>query len=195
MITVPLPGPTLPSGKVSRTTAMAARPVSMISSRLNCSEVHLLLIKPMATSSAITITNIQIEEGEWVTGYKNNRGLPSGAIIIWDQNSSCPPGFSQVTSLNDRFPVGADNNAVQAKSTVTMASSGSLSTTLSIPPLTVTDADGATLYTSGGTISGSDTAEIPNAPHGHNGAIQTAASSVSASLALPFYGVLFCRAL
>ena len=148
-----------------------------------------------STSSAITITNIQIEEGEWVTGYKNNRGLPSGAIIIWDQNSSCPPGFSQVTSLNDRFPVGADNNAVQAKSTVTMASSGSLSTTLSIPPLTVTDADGATLYTSGGTISGSDTAEIPNAPHGHNGAIQTAASSVSASLALPFYGVLFCRAL
>ena len=35
-------------------------------------------------------------------------GIPTNAIILWDQNNACPAGFLRVTTFDGRFLVGGD---------------------------------------------------------------------------------------
>lgn len=64
---------------------------------------------PAGAQDSLLLTNFQVTEGEWVTGYSDgSRSVPSGAIILWDKSTSCPPGFSEVTAMVGRLPIAAN---------------------------------------------------------------------------------------
>jgi hypothetical protein len=141
--------------------------------------------------ATLTITNVQVQEGEWVTGYMGSQYVPSGAIILWDKPTSCPPGYSEVTAAQDRFLLGA--NAVAAGAGFgtfvpggSMGSTGGESNphhhTINNDPVQVKGGSGGDPYAQNGT-NDFDTGD-ESAGHTH----------VLPSANMPYYGIKLCRA-
>ncbi len=59
------------------------------------------------TAGTLTLTNIQLTEGEWIPGYAaTGTPVPSGGNIFFDELSACPPGFELNENLQGRLPIG-----------------------------------------------------------------------------------------
>lgn len=58
------------------------------------------------TAGQLSITNVQLTEGEWIPGYMGCHYVPAGGIILWDQSDTCPPGYQEVTAARGLMPVG-----------------------------------------------------------------------------------------
>jgi hypothetical protein len=163
------------------------------------------------TAGQLSLTNIQLTEGEWIPGYMGSKYVPSGGIILWDYNTTCPAGYQEITALADRFPVGAGAVAVGAGAgtfnpagTAFVTGAGS-SHNHSVPSVDsgVELALGAALDPSillavpfGGGIGGP---QFVNPKHKHNVPGGTtgneAAHTHPVTVTSPYYGVKFCRAI
>lgn len=144
------------------------------------------------SSNSIYITNAQLTEGEWVVGYNKNRSIPRGSIIMWDQSSTCPPGFQLVESMSGRMPVGVygsgSNGMESPKSALgTQITNGTAQqgTPSHTHAFTVDSAP-----TDSGDADGSGTS-FAKRIHSHSGTTDTANA---ATYNLPLYTLLFCRA-
>jgi hypothetical protein len=62
----------------------------------------------VATAGQLSLTNVQLTEGEWIPGYMGSKYVPSGGIIMWDASTTCPPGFQEVVGARQKFIVGVD---------------------------------------------------------------------------------------
>lgn len=141
-----------------------------------------------STAATLSITSVQVQEGEWVTGYMGSQYVPSGGIILWDMTDTCPPGFQEVTSAKDRFPVGANGNVVVGASGGTAFNPGGGATiTTSLNGAHTHDIN----YTPNNAQNGTGESTV-DTPTGSSGAHD---HSVNINNTLPYYGLLFCRAI
>jgi hypothetical protein len=134
------------------------------------------------TTGQFSMTNIQVTEGEWIPGYMGSKYVPSGAILLWDQSSSCPPGFQEVTNLSGRFPVGVGPDLALQQESVPQLNP----TTPAITTSAVGDHNHSQFDQDKGDVP-------PTATYGGN----TPAGGHSHTLdaGLPYYALLFCRAI
>ncbi len=59
------------------------------------------------TTDKMYITNVQVTEGEWVSGYSSGgSSIPAGANVFFDDRSVCPTGWVENTNLSGRMPMG-----------------------------------------------------------------------------------------
>lgn len=105
--------------------------------------------------------------------------IPSGAILLFDGATTCPPGFSEVQALRRRFPIGADLDGTDSF----------------VPnsPGQIGGADGPN-WTAGGDLWTTGFSSTD----GENTTDTTEADNVSSrrhthTFVPPFYTVLFCR--
>lgn len=165
----------------------------------NTNYLELRLDASVSGSSAtnLYITNVQVQEGEWVSGFSVNRGIPSGATILWDMNSTCPPGFTENTSARQKFIVGADgtNVAVGASGgTDFNPASGSLSTGPGTAHHhTIPTVDENVTFTGSNQITVFDTTGV--SPHSPFPTSSESSHTHPLDSTLPYYGFKLCRAL
>ncbi len=141
----------------------------------------------------LTITSIQVQEGEWVTGYMGSQYVPSGASLIWDIDSACPPGYKEVTAAQNKFLVGAGNVATGAAGGPAfdpvggVGNTGNESTThihtIDNDPVQVTPSGGSGVYAQNGAVN-FDTL-TNNVGHTH---------PLTGNF-FPYYGIKLCKAL
>ena len=139
-----------------------------------------------STGGNIFLTNIMVNQGEWVPAYRNARDIPSGGIIEWDQSTTCPEGYVEVVAARNKLTVGAGNVAPGASGGSDFNPSvPGISTSAVNPPGNDLDYGSASLAAgSGHLIQGGSTAGPVDLTHSH---------TVDSNL--PYYGVLKCRAL
>lgn len=60
------------------------------------------------TAGLLSLTNLQLTEGEWVPGYMGCQYVPSGGSILWDYDLVCPAGFQEVPGSYQKMLVFSD---------------------------------------------------------------------------------------
>ena len=159
------------------------------------------------TVGNFSMTNIQVTEGEWIPGYMGSKYVPSGAIILWDQTTSCPPGFQEVPGLQGRFPVGGGPNYAPLPLPGQSASQLDPGT-----PGVLTSAAGSHTHTGNTGEAGATTQVVNGTPSVGQGNVDVSAENHDHTFppgvlsnpgnhqhtvdgGLPYYTVLFCRAI
>ena len=147
-------------------------------------------------AGSITITNVQLTEGEWIPGYMGCQYVPSGGIIMWDFNTSCPPGFQDVAAAAGKFIVGANGFVAPGASggpnfnpaaSVGVTGNENQNHTHNLP-----DTDN-TFSLGGGTTGALGNGTPPNYKH-----TSTEESSHDHNIPgsqIPYYGLKLCRAI
>lgn len=57
-------------------------------------------------AASLSMTNLQVTEGEWTTGYSAGVLVPHGFSVFSDVLSTCPPGWVENTNLRGTVPMG-----------------------------------------------------------------------------------------
>jgi hypothetical protein len=145
------------------------------------------------TAGSISLTNVQLTEGEWIPGYMGSKYVPSGGIIMWDYNGVCPAGFQEVAGLVNRFPVGVGNVAFGAGAGA--FNPGAPPSHIHVIPVQPTTTEAIVVGVSplgvpfGGGV-GAPQLLATKHNHDFSGVTDPANEAVT-----PYYGVKFCRAI
>lgn len=79
-------------------------------------------------SSTLDVTgNVDVATGSKVQ--ENGADLiPAGAIFLWDASTNCPSGYTEVTGMRNRYPIGTDVAAGDANVPDTSGQTGGATT-------------------------------------------------------------------
>lgn len=149
----------------------------------------------------VFITNVMVNQGEWVPAYRNVREIPSGGIIEWDSSDTCPEGYEEVTDARGRMTVGvnpAGANGIETPATPLGTPIADGVSQITVPGHTHSGAADAVGSVSDDAVKGVGVQvnAIISIDGGKNhGHPLTINSGGGYSYALPTYTVLKCRAL
>lgn len=147
----------------------------------------------VTTVGNYSMTNIQVTEGEWIPGYMGSKYIPSGGIILWDQSTTCPAGFQEVTSARGRMPVGVNpsgSNGIETPGVPLGTAITDGTAQANIPAHQHSGTTGAP--NAGSDDSGANPNDLTNNTHTH---IFTTSVDGAAAFNQGLYPVILCRAI